>query len=401
METITKTEPAFLSRGLMAVVSAQFLSAFADCALVFATLGLLIKQNYPDWSLSLLQMFFVGTYIILAPFVGYIADAFPKGRVMMLSNGLKLVGALVICVGLDPFFGYTLVGFGAAAYSPAKYGILGEMVSKEQLVKANSLIESSTIVAILTGSLAGGIVADISLTASLAMCAFVYVLAVIANIYIPRLAPATRFDQWNLIAMLKDFVISCGKVWSDKKTRVSLVGTSLFWGAGITLRSLLVLWVPVAFGLTDIGTPTKLSAVVSVGIVFGAIAAAKLITLRNVNRCIPAGIVMGAAVIGLMLQNSMALSYAILIFIGVCGGFFIVPLNTLLQDRGKLTVGAGNAIALQNFGENVAMLVMLGIYTIAVKMGVYETVLGISFGGVLMVAIGILWLWQKKVVRDW
>lgn len=175
---------------MIAVISAQFLSAFGDNALLFATLALIKQQLYPDWSQPILQMAFVATYIILAPFVGQVADSFAKGRVMMFANALKLAGALVICFGFNPFLGYSLVGVGAAAYSPAKYGILGEITSGEKLVKANGLMEASTIAAILTGSVAGGILADWHVVAALAACALVYAGAVVANLYIPRLAAA-------------------------------------------------------------------------------------------------------------------------------------------------------------------------------------------------------------------
>jgi LPLT family lysophospholipid transporter-like MFS transporter len=393
---MSATDSPLLSRGMIAVISAQFLSAFGDNALLFATLALIKQQLYPDWSQPILQMAFVATYIVLAPFVGQIADSFAKGRVMMFANSLKLAGALVICFGLNPFLGYSLVGVGAAAYSPAKYGILGEITSGDKLVKANGLMEASTIAAILIGSVAGGILADWHILAALAVCAVVYAAAVVANLYIPRLAATHPSRSWHPRAMTQTFFNACVVLWRDGQTRFSLIGTSLFWGAGVTLRFLLVLWVPVVLGITDNATPTMLNAMVAVGIVIGAGAAARFVTLETVKRCMPAGILIGVAVAVFALQTSMMNSYLILTVIGVLGGFFVVPLNALLQERGKRSVGAGNAIAVQNLGENTAMLLMLGLYSLVVKMGIPVIGVGVGFGVVFALAITALWWSQRQ-----
>ncbi|MDA8489781.1 lysophospholipid transporter LplT, partial [Kluyvera sp. Awk 3] len=269
MSESVHTNTSIWSKGMMAVIAAQFLSAFGDNALLFATLALMKQQYYPDWSQPVLQMVFVGAYIVFAPFVGQVADSFGKGRVMMFANGLKLLGAAMICVGLNPFIGYTLVGIGAAAYSPAKYGILGELTTGDKLVKANGLMEASTIAAILIGSVAGGVVADWSVVGALALCAIVYGGAVAANIFIPRLPAARPGQSWRFRPMTHNFFNACNVLWHNGETRFSLLGTSLFWGAGVTLRFLLVLWVPVALGITDNATPTYLNAMVAVGIVVG------------------------------------------------------------------------------------------------------------------------------------
>lgn len=384
------------SRGMKAVTAAQFLSAFGDNALLFATLAVLKQQFYPDWSLPILQMVFVGAYILCAPFVGQIADSVAKGRVMMFANGLKLVGAAIVCFGLNPFVGYTLVGIGAAAYSPAKYGILGELTSGDRLVKANGIIESSTIAAILLGSMAGGILADWHIIAAPGICVLVFAGAVVANFSIPELAPARPGLSWRLTPVTRGFFSACRTLWNNGETRFSLLGTSLFWGAGVTLRFLLVLWVPVALGITDNATPTYLNAIVAVGIIAGAGAAAKLVTLDTVVRCMPAGILIGIGVLFFALQHALLPAYVILAFIGVLGGFFVVPLNALLQERGKRTVGAGNAIAVQNLGENIAMLLMLGLFSLVVKTGAPIIGIGIGFGAAFAVAIGALWIWQLR-----
>lgn len=396
MSESVRTNTSIWSKGMLSVIVAQFLSAFGDNALLFATLALLKAQFYPDWSQPVLQMVFVGAYILFAPFVGQIADSFAKGRVMMVANGLKLAGAAGICLGVNPFVGYTLVGIGAAAYSPAKYGILGELTTGDKLVKANGLMEASTIAAILLGSVAGGVLADWHVIAALVACALAYAGAAAANLFIPKLVAARPGQSWRLSAMTRSFFSACVVLWRNGETRFSLVGTGLFWGAGVTLRFLLVLWVPVALGITDNATPTYLNAMVAVGIVVGAGAAAKLVTLETVSRCMPAGILIGVVVAIFSLQHALLPAYALLLLIGMLGGFFVVPLNALLQERGKKSVGAGNAIAVQNLGENSAMLLMLGLYSLAVLVGVPAVAIGIGFGVLFALAIAALWIWQRR-----
>ncbi|HBZ4849533.1 TPA: lysophospholipid transporter LplT [Salmonella enterica subsp. enterica serovar Enteritidis] len=396
MSESVRTNTSIWSKGMLSVIVAQFLSAFGDNALLFAMLALLKAQFYPDWSQPVLQMVFVGAYILFAPFVGQMADSFAKGRVMMVANGLKLAGAAGICLGVNPFVGYTLVGIGAAAYSPAKYGILGELTTGDKLVKANGLMEASTIAAILLGSVAGGVLADWHVIAALVACALAYAGAVAANLFIPKLVAARPGQSWRLSAMTRSFFSACVVLWRNGETRFSLVGTGLFWGAGVTLRFLLVLWVPVALGITDNATPTYLNAMVAVGIVVGAGAAAKLVTLETVSRCMPAGILIGVVVAIFSLQHALLPAYALLLLIGMLGGFFVVPLNALLQERGKKSVGAGNAIAVQNLGENSAMLLMLGLYSLAVLVGVPAVAIGIGFGVLFALAIAALWIWQRR-----
>ncbi|ENQ7098260.1 lysophospholipid transporter LplT [Salmonella enterica] len=396
MSESVRTNTSIWSKGMLSVIVAQFLSAFGDNALLFATLALLKAQFYPDWSQPVLQMVFVGAYILFAPFVGQIGDSFAKGRVMMVANGLKLAGAPGICLGVNPFVGYTLVGIGAAAYSPAKYGILGELTTGDKLVKANGLMEASTIAAILLGSVAGGVLADWHVIAALVACALAYAGAVAANLFIPKLVAARPGQSWRLSAMTRSFFSACVVLWRNGETRFSLVGTGLFWGAGVTLRFLLVLWVPVTLGITDNATPTYLNAMVAVGIVVGAGAAAKLVTLETVSRCMPAGILIGVVVAIFSLQHALLPAYALLLLIGMLGGFFVVPLNALLQERGKKSVGAGNAIAVQNLGENSAMLLMLGLYSLAVLVGVPAVAIGIGFGVLFALAIAALWIWQRR-----
>jgi LPLT family lysophospholipid transporter-like MFS transporter len=385
-----------------AVLVAQFLSAMADNALLFGALALLRHEHYPDWTVPLMQEFFVGAYILLAPFTGPMADALPKGRVMLIANGLKLLGALCLCAGFNPFLAYGLVGVGAAAYSPAKYGILGELTSPDQLVKANGLMESSTIAAILIGAVAGGTLADWSITGTLLAVVACYALAAGANLLIPRLAPAhpmTGFPAWRL---LKEFGSIVAQLLRVPDARFSITGTSIFWGAGSTLRFLLIAWVPVALGITSNRMPAYLNAMVAVGIVLGAGLAAKFVSLEKVNRSLPAGVLIGLAVCLLAGTTRLPTAFLVLTLVGACGGFFVVPLNALLQERGHESVGAGHAIAIQNLAENSAMLILIGLYTAVERAQLPVQAVAAGFGGFLAIAIGGLWAhraWSAQPAR--
>ena len=388
---------ALWSRGMIAVLAAQFLSALADNALLFGALALLRSDHYPAWTAPLLQEFFVGAYIILAPFAGPFADSLPKGRVMLIANTLKLAGALGMCLGINPFLAYGLVGVGAAAYSPAKYGILSELTSADRLVQANSLMESSTIAAILAGAIAGGTLADWNVSGALVVVTVCYGGAALANLLIPRLPPAHRLERVSLAAILRDFLAATRTLVRLPDTRFSMIGTSLFWGAGSTMRFLLVAWVPVALGIASNRMPAYLNAAVAVGIVAGAALAAKFVTLEKAQRALPAGVLIGAAVCAMAVTNSVPAAFALMAVVGACGGFFVVPLNALLQERGHESVGAGHAIAVQNLAENTAMLVLLGLYTLVDRAGAPVGATAAAFGAALSLAIGVLWIqWRNR-----
>lgn len=394
--TAESNDAPLWTRGMIAVLAAQFLSAMADNALLFATLALLRSERYPDWSTPLLQEFLVGPFIILAPFAGPFADALPKGRVMLLANGLKLLGALGICIGLNPFLTYGMVGIGAATYSPAKYGILSELTSAERLVKANSLIESSTIAAILVGVIVGGLLADWSIPGALAAVTGCYGAAALTNLFVPRLRPVRPLDTFSLSGVLGEFTQAFKTLVRNTDARFSMVGTSLFWGTGTTLRFLLVAWVPIALGNNTNSLPAELNGVSAVGIVIGAALAGKLITLERAERALPAGVLIGIAVCVLSVTKSLPVALGIMVFTGACGGFFVVPLNALVQERGHQTVGAGNSVAVQNLCENASMLLMLGLYTLTVRAGAPIVTLAAGFGAMLALAMGALCVYRWR-----
>src|ERR1700733_7996373 len=307
-----KRSESLLSRGMLSVVVAQFLSAMADNALLFGALALLRADHYPASPEPLLQEFFVAAFIILAAFSGPFADGLPKGRVMLISNGLKLAGALGMWAGLNPFLAYGLVGIGAAAYSPAKYGILSELTSADQLVKANSLIESSTIAAILVGAIAGGMLADWSVPGALAVVTASYAAAAVANLFIPRLPPAHSLGAYSLLSLLRDFGHAIRALVRNPDASFSMTGTSLFWGAGATLRFLLVAWVPVALGITGNSMPAYLNAMVAMGVVICAGLAGKFVTLDKPERALIGGVLIGIAVCVLAPTTSVPLAFIVM-----------------------------------------------------------------------------------------
>lgn len=398
-----KISHSLFSRGMVAVLTAQFVSALADNALLFAAIALLKSQAAPGWQIPMLQEFFVIAFILLAPFVGPFADTLPKGRVMLIANSLKLIGACAMLVGLHPLLAYGMVGLGAAAYSPAKYGILSELVGPEKLVKANSMMEGSTIVAILLGAIVGGWLAAHSVNTALASIATCYLLAMVANLLIPRLPPAHPLTHLSVPVLFSDFWHALRSLLGNRDARFTLLGTSVFWGAGSTLRFLLVAWVPAALLIRDdaaaLSMAANLSGVVAIGIALGAAAAARFVSLKTVNRALPAGILIGGLIMAFAFVDHLYLAILLLILTGACGGFYVVPLNALLQERGHETVGAGHAIAIQNFFENGCMLLMIGFYTLLDKHGVSVVDSTMIVGAVVLLAIGSLSLLRYSQTR--
>ena len=375
---------------MVAVLIAQFVSALADNALLFAAIALLKTQSAPDWQIPMLQEFFVIAFILMAPFVGPFADGFAKGRVMLVANCIKLLGATAMFLQVPPLLAYGLVGVGAAAYSPAKYGILSELVVSDKLVKANGLIEGSTIVAILLGAVLGGKLADASTNIALLSICGCYVLAVIANTFIPKLPIARPDTKLQLSKLVKEFLAALKTLSFNQDARFSLIGSSIFWGAGSTLRLLLVAWVPVALSINDLSMPANLSGAVAIGIAIGAALAANLVNLKNINRVLPAGLLIGVFIMLFAHTTSLMVAIILLVLVGAAGGFYVVPLNALLQERGHETVGAGNAVAVQNFFENSCMLTLIGLYIVMQKNNVPVITCAFVFGSIILFSISIL-----------
>jgi len=371
------------------VLSSQFFSALADNALLFGAIALVRQQSFPEWSIPVLQEFFVVAFILLAPFAGVFADGFAKGKVMLWSNGLKLLGAATMLVGLSPFIAYGLVGVGAALYSPAKYGILSDIVPPEKLIAANGMMEGSTIAAILLGVLAGGKLADVSVFAAIGTVIAMYIVAATLNFFVPVTQPEHPFDRRQLPKAFANFKRSLAMLWDSRDARFSILGTSLFWGVGATMRFLLVAWVPYALQITGNALPAYLNAATALGIVAGAAIAPRVLSLDTAYKAIRAGIALGGVIALLATVTSVSAAYAILAAVGALGGFFVVPLNALLQKRGHDLVGTGSSVAVQNFAENGIMLLMVGAYT------------GLAHGGTSPVSIATLFGFSFTILCTW
>ena len=315
---------------------------------------------------------------------------------MLVANGLKLAGAGAMLAGAHPLLAYGLVGVGAAAYSPAKYGILGELVSPDKLVKANGLLEGSTIAAILIGVVMGGYLADQGAQLAVSVTVGLYFLAALANLFVPVGGHVTARLR-SPIALLQEFWLAVRTLMKNPDGRFTLLSTSMFWGTGSTLRFLLVAWVPVALGIVDTSTPANLSGAVAIGIAIGAAAAARYVTLDKVARTLPAGIALGVLILTLAPVTNLPITTTLLVMLGACGGFYVVPLNALLQERGKETVGAGSAIAVQNFFENLVMMAMVGSYTVMTHAALSPVHMTVAFGSVVLVGItGLAWWYARK-----
>ncbi|MGC3965087.1 MAG: lysophospholipid transporter LplT [Rhodocyclaceae bacterium] len=406
--------------GFYIVMLAQFFSALADNALLICAIAILQHLQAPPEYAPLLKTSFTISYVVLAAFVGAFADSMPKWRVMLISNSIKIVGCGMMLAGTNPLVAYAVVGLGAAAYSPAKYGILTEMLPPSKLVTANGWIEGLTVGAIILGSLLGGalILPDfrdwaMSLgipgirtgdQASILLVGLLYVIAAVFNRYVPDTGvdhkPLKR-SPWYLI---HEFTHCVRLLWRDKLGQISLAVTTLFWGAGATLQFIVIDWAFHSMGLS-LSKATQLQGVVAIGVSVGAIAAARWLTLRRSASVIPIGIAMGLIVPLMVLlpylprENLGTISFdlfghamhfhlhirmlcvmALMIVVGALSGFFVVPMNALLQHRGHVLMGAGHSIAVQNFNENVSILVMTGLYALLIRLGLSVNVVIVLFG---------------------
>lgn len=387
-------------KGFYTLLIAQFLSALADNAMLFTAIALLQKSQAPGWHEPLLLQFFVFSYIVLAPFVGSFADALPKGRVMFIANGIKFIGSLAMIFGLPPLYAYGIVGVGAAAYSPAKYGILTELLPHHKLVSANGWMEGLTVLAIILGAIIGGKMASSNLQYAMMAISCMYLLAALFNTYIPKLPVDHAMPKKNPAFILSDFYRSCVTLWRDPQGQVSLAVTTLFWGAGATLRLVVIAWAAVALSFS-LGHATQLTAAVALGIAVGSIIAAKFITLENSVKVLPAGIIMGILVVSMIWIHDWRVAALLLFSIGVLSGLFLVPLNALLQHRGHLLIGAGHSIAVQNFNENLGILLLSGAYTLMVKSDIQINHIVITFGLFVIISMSFInHLYRKKITTD-
>ncbi|WP_338413801.1 lysophospholipid transporter LplT [uncultured Sphaerotilus sp.] len=401
-----------MKKGFHTIMSAQFFSSLADNALFVAAVELLRTSGSPEWQRAALVPMFALFYVILAPFVGAFADAVPKGRVMFFSNTIKVVGCLMMLFGTHPLAAYAIVGLGAAAYSPAKYGILTELLPPSQLVKANGWIEGLTISSIILGVLLGGqlvgphiaphllafdfplldLGVDTPPEAAISSLVFLYIIAAVFNLYIPRTDAPLQPLSSDPMALIRDFSECNSRLWNDRLGQISLATTTLFWGVSGNLRYIVLAWAAAALGY---GTTqaSSLVGVVAVGTAVGAVAASMLMRLEHATRVMPLGVAMGLLVVLMNFIDNVWLAAPFLIVLGGLGGFLVVPMNALLQHRGHNLMGAGRSIAVQNFNEQACILALGAFYTGMTRGGLS------AFGAITI--FGLLVAGTMELIRRW
>ncbi len=401
-----------MTAGFYIIMAAQFFSALADNALLIAAIYLLRDMQAPATYEPLLKTFFTVSYVALAAFVGAFADSMPKWRVMFISNGIKIFGCALMFLDVHPLLAYSVVGLGAAAYSPAKYGILTEYLPHRLLVVANGWIEGLTVGAIILGVVLGGALIRPDVAGSLLAFDFplietgvdsvpemallvigvLYLVAAMFNLYVPDTGVDHKPLKSNPIYLVHEFAHCVALLWRDKLGQISLAVTTLFWGAGATLQFIVLEWARAALGL-NLSEASMLQGIVAVGVAAGAVMAAKWITLRKSLRVIPLGVAMGLMSVSMIFVRDFTIAVPLLVGIGILSGFFVVPMNALLQHRGHILMGAGHSIAVQNFNENLSILIMTGIYALLVKLQLSIYIVILLFG--LFVA-GTMVLVQRR-----
>ena len=401
-----------MGSGFYLVMAAQFFSALADNALLIAAIAILMQLGAPAEQVPLLKFFFTISYVVLAAFVGAFADAMPKARVMLISNTIKLAGCALMFVDVHPLAAYAVVGLGAAAYSPAKYGILTEMLPARKLVIANGWIEGLTVTAIILGTLLGGALIRPDLAArflhldiaaigplfdratdfSIFVIGLLYLLAAGFNLRIPDTGVDHKPLKRNPLYLIHEFSHCVTLLWRDKLGQISLAVTTLFWGAGATLQFIVLDWAASNLGL-KLSEATSLQGVVAIGVALGSVLAARFISLRRSPAVIPLGIAMGIGINVMVFVHQIPAAMLLMILVGALAGFFVVPMNALLQHRGHVLMGAGHSIAVQNFNENLSILVMTGLYSLLIMSGLSVNIVIVMFG--LFVAAS-MWLVRRR-----
>ncbi len=399
-----------MNRGFYTVMAAQFFSSLADNALLIAAIALLVELHGPAWMTPLLKFFFTVSYVVLAAFVGAFADSLPKGKVMFITNTIKMSGCalmffydafalLGISTHLVVLTSYAVVGLGAAAYSPAKYGILTEMLPARQLVIANGWIEGLTVASIIIGTMLGGALVNPRVSAALLsidipqidtgldtgpeaailVISLFYLIAAVFNLRIPDTGAKYHDQTRNPLIMVKDFVDCFNTLWRDKLGQISLAVTTLFWGAGATLQFIVLRWAEHKLHM-PLSQGAILQGIVAIGVALGAVLAGRLVPLKKSLHVLPVGAAMGLAVMALIFVSWMPLVYFLLVLVGALAGFFVVPMNALLQHRGHVLLSAGHSIAVQNFNENLNILLMLGLYALMIRANFAIDTIIVMFG---------------------
>ena len=404
-----------MQAGFYTIMAAQFFSSLADNALLVAAIQMLRDLESPAWMTPSLKQCFVISYVVLAPVVGAFADSMPKGRVMLITNAIKIVGCGLMLFEVHPLAAYAIVGLGAAAYSPAKYGILTELLPPRQLVIANGWIEGTTVASIILGFLLGGVLIsgpvssmllaidipkidtgiDTPPQAAISVIMGCYAIAALINWYIPDTGVERRVPSKSPMFFVREFWHCSSLLWRDKLGQISLATTTLFWGAGATLQFIVIDWAATHL-CYSLSRAAYLQGVVALGIALGAALAALLVSLRNAVRVLPVGVLMGLVVIFMIFVNRVETAIVMMTGIGALAGFFVVPMNAILQHRGHVLMGAGHSIAVQNFNENLGVIVMLALYAVLVHIGLSINAAIVLFGLFVSGVMALVWWRHRK-----
>ena len=397
-------------------MGAQFISALADNALLLVAMALLVEQGQAAFWVPLLKLMFTLSYVVLGPWVGVCADTWPKQKVMMVANGVKALACMAMLWGVNPLLAFAIVGVGAAVYAPAKYGLVTELAQPEQLVTANAWIEISTVSAVLLGVVLGGALVSsawLQLTwvqawssfqglesvyaASLATLLVCYGLAAVLNLFIQGSGRVYAPMPWQLTVLLSGFWQDLKSLWRDPLGSISLSVTTLFWGVGACLQLIVLSWAQESL-LLSLSQAAYLQAATAVGVMAGAALAARWVALHQATRVLGLGLAMGALLPIMLWVTQWQTAVLLTAVLGMVGGFFVVPMNALLQHRGVVLLSAGRSIAIQNVNENASILAMMAAYSglLYFHAKVEELILALAF---LMIAVMARVVWRYQSMK--
>lgn len=366
------------SATILSVLGAQFFTALADNALLIVAIALLEARLAPEWVTPGLRVGFYAAYVLLAPFAGRWADTWPKGRLMSSVNAIKLGGVIALACGAHPLIVFAAIGCGAAAYAPARYGMLPELTEGRALVQANAAMEIVTIAAILGGFGLGSWLVSGATTSACAMLGVLYALGVACTMSLKHTAAVRSNDAMR-------FRDGIGVLIGDAAARHSLALTSIFWSAAAVLQFLMIDWARRTLGLT-LAHAAFLPAVFAIGMVAGAVVAGYIPVIGlKPSVC---GIALGGGILLMPLASSIAAACALLAATGLLAGGLLVPMNATLQQRGATLMLPGLSVAVQNFFENGLSIFFLAAYGGALAWGASldVTIYGLGLAVILLVS---------------
>ena len=372
-----------MNKQIYPLLLAQFLSAFADNAILFTVIALVMQSaELATWYVPALQSVFLIAFVVLGPWVGAFADNHAKPNVLIVANLIKASGAGLLLLNVEPLIAYCLVGMGAAIYSPAKYGILPELADKDALVKANSWIEGSTIFAILLGMIVGAKVADYSIQWALIGTIILFVISAAVSLLLPK----TISKKAEAGSKLIRFYQQTRLFFITPRSRFAVLGASLFWAAAATVRVIIIAWAPLVLMTQNASDIAELTFFLAIGIIVGSALVPRLIPLDFLSRARIPAYLMAVFIVALSFTETVWSARSVLFFMGMAGGMFIVPINAALQELGQESIGSGGAVALQGFFQNVAMLIAVGSYTYAASQQLDPVTALAGLGGMVFLA---------------